>query len=189
MNRDPRAKSAASPSNPHAPNLRSVTAPAPSAQRVRPRMFASPLHTARRLIEEQLACRDPVFAGILGNAKVEANIDAAKDRARSTPNFGYGPDVPANGSEHGFYAGKIPLFGAATGRVFTNHREVETKFDPVDRPWLAYGITGIHTHQSPRGAPGLSQDDINLTYPPPKGQGINIVAVDRNGVRYCKVAR
>jgi hypothetical protein len=128
MNRGPRDKSTASPSHTqsYAPYPKSVTPPAPPAQRVRPGMFASPLHAAQRLIEEQLACRDPVFAGILGDAKVEAKIDAAKDRARFTPNFGYGRDVAANGSEHGFYAGKIPLFGAATGRVFTNHREVET---------------------------------------------------------------
>ena len=165
---------------------------APGATAKRPvtgGMFANRLPAQRKLSEELQACLGPTFKSILGDPGVEARIEQAMAAARSTPNWGFGMDIPAYGSEHGFYAGKIPLYGAVSGRSLTSRRERQTDFDPSYAPWMARHLTAIHTHQSPRGAPGLSQADIRLTYPRPRGQGVNVVAFDRSGARYCKVAQ
>jgi hypothetical protein len=63
-------------------------------------------------------------------------------------------------------------------------------FGKADEPLLPVDdLTAIHMHQSPRGAAGVSRDDLYLAEPPPVGLGVNAVAVDRNGARYCKVRR
>jgi len=109
--------------------------------------------------------------------------------ARSTTNLGLGIDIPANGSEHGFWAGRTPLYGAFAGRLFTDRREAQLSFSQATQPWFASRMTAIHTHQSPRGAGVLSGADIDLTYPLPRGLGVNVVAINEDGARYCRAAQ
>jgi hypothetical protein len=159
----------------------------PSASRG---MFAGTPHSPEEIQTELLACLSPAFNGILGDPGIERRINQAMATAKAKPNRGWRDDIPANGSEQGFLAGKLRHYGAITGPTISTGREREVDFSTADEPLLPVDdLTAIHTHQSPRGAAGLSQDDLYLAEPPPFGLGVNVVAVDKNGARYCKVRR
>ena len=150
-------------------------------------------HSPEELRREQLACLAPVFGGMLGDPDVQRNIDAAMASAIATPNRGKYGDIPANGSEFGFLAAKFPLLGTRMGPITTNWREREMDFDsdnaPFPAPFLTpHDLTAIHVHQS-TGAPGLSHQDLTVADTTDAGPGMNIVAVDRDGRRYCRVAQ
>jgi len=168
-----------------APLSMAPTANAQASRRLDPVLAA--LHNAQTVLDQQRACNGPAFRGILGDTRVEARIREAMAKAKATPNAGYGTDIPEDGSEHGFFVGRRPLFGAVTSSIFSSDREDSMAFDSAREPHLASDMTAVHVHQSPRTLPGLSQKDINLTYPSPKGLGVNVVAVDRDGRRYCRV--
>jgi hypothetical protein len=153
-------------------------------------MFAGTPHSREEIQTELLACLNPAFNGILGDPGIERRINRAMATAKATPNWGLGNDIPGNGSEQGLFAGKLRHYGAITGPAFGSRQEREVDFDTADEPILPVDdLTAIHVHQSPRGAAGLSQLDLDLAEPPPVGLGINVVAVDKNGARYCKVRR
>jgi len=149
-------------------------------------------HSPDELAREQQACLSPPFSGLLGNPDIERQISNAMAAAIATPNRGREGDTPANGSEYGFLAGQFPWLGPRAGPITTNRQEHWVDFDPDNAPFPAplvtpRDLTGIHVHQS-SGLPGLSAQDLAVTQATPDGPGINIVAIDRNGKRYCKAA-
>jgi hypothetical protein len=165
-------------------------------------MFANPSrasmipHSPEELLREQQACSAPIFQGVLGNANVEGKIDDAMTMAMATPNDGDDGDIPEYGSEQGFLARKLPVIGTTTGSFIPSRHERAMDF-PLRRapfqqlyPAKPEDLIAIHVHQSPRRAPGLSAQDIASTITSPAdGPAINMVAIDRNGRRYCKVAQ
>ena len=124
------------------------------------------------------------FRGILGNSRVEAQIEEAMRRALRTPNV---DGVAGNGSEFGFWAGRGPT-GVQTWGLETSYREhdVSTSAGPfwgADR--IYRDLVFIHVHQSPTANPGLSNRNGDIENS--NRINMNVVAVSRSGERYCHV--
>jgi hypothetical protein len=151
-------------------------------------------HTPEELAREELACLTPAFQGILGDPAIEQRNKQAMATAIATPNRGLDGDIPANGTEQGYVAAKFPVIGTRAGRAIPGGTETYLPVSRDDAPFPApliapRDLTNIHTPQSPRRALGLSAADIIDTEPPPRGLGMNIVVLDRDGKRYCRLAR
>jgi len=155
-------------------------------------------HSPAELARERQACLSPMFQEILGAPAVERQRREAMSSAIATPNLRpdheHPYDIPANGSEYGFQAAYFPIVGVNTGPTTTTRREHEDDVNPGDAPLAASlltprDLTFIHVHQSPAGLPGLSGADLKLADSTSAGPGMNIVAIDGDGKRYCKAAR
>lgn len=120
--------------------------------------------------QQRAACRGRAFRGILGNSRVERQIQLA-----------WGNAIVDNW-EYGFWAGRGLLGGVYVGDLHTSMMERTITPDPSPTYDVRSGtLVYIHTHQSPSTSGVLSRPDFrNSVF-----GGTAVVAINEYGERYC----